>query len=82
MIGNTTLKEIGDKYNKKEAQIALRWLTQLENVCAVPKSSSKNHQKSNINIFDFKLDKDEIEKINSMADNKRKVDPEFSPDWD
>lgn len=77
VIGNETLQKIGEKYSKSEAQVALRWLVQQENVCAIPKSSTFEHQKSNIEVFDFKLNKNEIREINGLARNDRKVDPDF-----
>jgi diketogulonate reductase-like aldo/keto reductase len=83
VIGNSTLKEIGERHGKSEAQVALRWLIQQENVAAIPKASSKQHQEANFNIFDFELTRDEVEEINSLrSENDRKVDPGFAPDWD
>ena len=79
VIGNETLQKIGEKYDKSETQVALRWLVQQENICAIPKSSTREHQKSNIDVFDFDLDENEIKEINGLARNDRKVDPDFGP---
>lgn len=68
VIGNRTLKEIGEKYGKTEAQVALKWLTQQENVAAIPKASDKNHRKENLEIFDFQLNDQEMEKISKIGD--------------
>lgn len=81
VIGNETLQEIGEKYGKSEVQVSLRWLIQQENVCAIPKATSEEHQKSNLDIFDFELSKTEMEEISNLARNDRKVDPSFGP-WD
>jgi len=60
---NFQLKEIGDKYGKTPAQVSLRWLIQQKNVSAIPKAGSPEHQKENMNIFDFKLSSEDMEKI-------------------
>lgn len=62
MFNNPTLKAIGDKYNKSIAQVILRWLVQ-RNVVSLAKSTSIERMKENINIFDFKLTKADMEVI-------------------
>ena len=54
------LAEIGKKYGKSSSQVALRWLVQQKNVAAIPKAASIEHQKENLDIFDFELKADEI----------------------
>ncbi len=82
VIGNETLQKIGEKHGKSEVQVALRWLIQQKNVCAIPKATSLEHQKANLDIFDFELSREDIEEISSLARNDRKVDPGFGPEWD
>lgn len=59
---NETLKEVGDKYNKSTAQVALRYLIQRD-VIVIPKSVHKERMIQNFDIFDFKLDEDDMNKI-------------------
>lgn len=59
---NETLKKVGDKYNKSTAQVALRYLIQ-RGVIVIPKSVHKERMIQNFNIFDFKLDEDDMNKI-------------------
>ena len=68
VIGNDVLQEIGAQYEKTEAQVTLRWLTQQENVSAIPKASSRSHQEENLNIFDFELSNDEMEQVFELQD--------------
>lgn len=82
VIGDETLQEIGEKYGKSEVQVALRWLTQQENVCAIPKATTVEHQEANLNIFDFELSDEEMDEISGLDRNDRKVDPDFGPEWD
>lgn len=76
------LNEIGSKYRKTSAQVALRWLIQQRRVIAIPRSESLDHLKSNLNIFDFELSSIEMEHITSLTTaNQRLVDPDFAPKW-
>ena len=69
-IENETLKEIAKKYNKTVAQIILRW--NIENkIVVIPKSVKKERIEENINIFDFKLEGEDIKKIDLMNNNER-----------
>lgn len=81
VMKNETLEEIGDKYGKTSAQVALRWLVQQHNVSAIPKAASREHQKDNFEVFDFELDKRDMQTINELKEdsNRRKVDPGFAP---
>jgi 2,5-diketo-D-gluconate reductase B len=81
VMGNETIKQVADNHGKSEAQVALRWLIQQENVAAIPKATSREHIKDNFDIFDFELSKEEMEKINDLRKkNNRKVNPSFAPD--
>ena len=68
LFNNDLLQSIGDKYNKTIAQIVLRFLTQ-RGVIAIPKSVRKERMEENLNIFDFKLNVDDIEAIKKLDTN-------------
>ncbi|MNL86746.1 2,5-diketo-D-gluconic acid reductase B [compost metagenome] len=44
----------------------LRWHVQLGAI-PIPKASSAGHQRDNLNIFDFVLSADEMERINGLS---------------
>lgn len=67
IIGNSVLKETGEKYGKSVSQVTLRWLIQQKNVSAIPKASSREHQEENFNIFDFKLTKEDMKRISDLS---------------
>lgn len=66
VTGDETLGEIGEKYHRSPAQVALRWMVQQDNVAAIPKASRKQHLQENIEIFDFKLSDDEMRRIENI----------------
>jgi len=82
LLNDNELKQIADKYNKSVAQVALRWLIEQQNVVAIPKASKEEHIEANIDIYDFELSDEEFENINNIKQEKRVVDPSFSPEWD
>ncbi len=57
------LREVGRRYGKTAAQVALRWLIQQDAVAAIPKASSQKHLEENLDIFDFALSDEEIERV-------------------
>lgn len=59
------LIQIGKKYNKSSAQIALRYLVE-NGIAVVPKSAHQEHLKQNLDIFDFKLAKADVENIKAL----------------
>lgn len=79
--GNEELGRIGERYDKTEAQISLRWLVQQDGVSAIPKAATAEHREQNFDIFDFELTGKEMEEISELARGDRKVDPSFGPDW-
>lgn len=70
LLEEKILREIGEKYGKSSAQVVLRWNVE-RGVIAVPKSSNKERQAANIDIFDFKLTPEEVQLINSLDKNYR-----------
>ncbi|CAD6992590.1 unnamed protein product [Ceratitis capitata] len=70
------VKEIAQKYNKSEAQVLLRWIVQ-KGIAVIPKSTNAKRMRENKDIFDFKLDVDEVEQLNSLDANVRVVNFSF-----
>lgn len=75
---NETLKELGQKYGKSVAQVALRFLTQ-ENVIVIPKSVHKERMEENFNIFDFSLSAKDMEKIRALDTGKSLFFSHYDP---
>ena len=63
------LKEIGEKYGKSVAQVALRFLLQSD-VVVIPKSVHKERMQENFNVFDFELTEEEMKSIEGLDQEK------------
>jgi 2,5-diketo-D-gluconate reductase B len=61
------LREIGEAHNKTATQAALRWLLQQDKVCAIPKATSEEHLKENLDVFDFELSDAEMDRTFSLG---------------
>ena len=76
LLSEPLFVELGKKYNKTVPQIILRWHIEKGNII-FPKSTNPVHIKENMEIFDFKLTKEEIEKIDGL-----KRQPIFTAKWE
>lgn len=59
------LTQIGTKYGKTAAQVALRWNTQ-RGVVIIPKSTHKERMEENLNIWDFSLSDEDMGAISAL----------------
>lgn len=62
------LIELAKQYKKTWSQIVLNYQIN-EGIVVIPKSHSKQHQLDNIDVFDFRLTKTDIETIKQINDN-------------
>lgn len=69
-LNSEILLNLADKYGKTPAQIILRWDIQNE-IVTIPKSVRKERIIENSQIFDFQLSPEDMQKIDSMNENKR-----------
>lgn len=65
LFKNSILMEIGAKYGKSPAQVALRWLIQ-RGITAIPKSTHKERMEANFEIFDFTLSENDMQVIAAL----------------
>lgn len=64
-LDDSILQSIADKYRKTPAQILIRWNLQLGTV-PIPKANQPEHIKSNLNVFDFEIDPDDMATLNGL----------------
>ena len=77
---NSVLKNLGEKYDKTPAQLAIRWLIE-KNIAAIPKASSEAHLKNNLEVFDWDFPIDAAREMELLDQNNRLIDPGY-PDFD
>ncbi|HJH01563.1 aldo/keto reductase [Aerococcus urinaeequi] len=65
LFTNPILAEIGRQYGKSIGQVVLRWLIQ-RGIVALAKSVRPERMAENIDIFDFELSSEDIEKITDL----------------
>ena len=62
LFTNETLVEVGKKYNKTAAQVALRYLIQRD-VVIIPKTVRKERMIQNFDVFNFELSEEDMKEI-------------------
>lgn len=72
IFNNKVLKEIGTKYQKTAAQVALRWNMD-RGVIVIPKSTHLERIKENFDVLDFHLTKEEMDKISLLDTGKTEI---------
>lgn len=77
---NPILTEIAAKYGKSTAQVALRWNTQ-RGVAVIPKSVHKDRMEQNIDIWDFELSLEDVEKIATLDIGHSEIVDHSNPDF-
>ncbi len=76
LLDHPTVTSVAEAHGKTPAQVLIRWSIQLGNV-VIPRSSSPERVKSNLEVFDFELTDDEMATFNGLDDGTRfRPDPE------
>jgi diketogulonate reductase-like aldo/keto reductase len=65
LIEEPVFRQMAEKYGKTNVQVILRWHIQEGNII-FPKSTNPQHIKDNMDIFDFELSEDEMDKIRNI----------------
>ena len=61
---------LGTKYCKTPAQIGLRWAVQ-KGISVIPKSVHPDRIRSNADIFDFSIDQEDMDLLDTLNQNYR-----------
>lgn len=65
----TKLKELGSKYDKTPAQVALNWLIMQDNVIPIPGAKSAKQAQDNAGAMGWGLDLEDAEQLGNLALN-------------
>ena len=83
VLGDPIIAEIARVRSRTPAQVILRWITQHDGVGAIPSSTNPERMAQNLDVFDFTLGADEMERISALrVNNKRRANPPHAPAWD
>lgn len=74
LLDNAAVTAIAGEHGKTPAQVLIRWSLQLGNV-VIPRSSSPERIKSNLDVFGFELTDDQLSTLNGLNGGTR-----FHPD--
>lgn len=72
------LNEIGRKYDKSAAQVALRFLLQSD-VVVIPKSTHRERMEQNIAVFDFSLSEADMDAIRALDQGRSLFFDHYDP---
>ncbi len=70
VLGTPLLDDLADKHGRTPAQIVLRWHIELGNL-VIPKASSPERIRENLDVFDFALDADDMAAIATLESGER-----------
>ncbi len=77
-FSNEVLTEIGTKYGKTSAQVALRYLLQ-NDVVVIPKSVHKERMEQNLDVFDFTLSAEDMGAIADLDEGESLFFSHYDP---
>lgn len=75
LLKDPVIKKIAEKYGKDTGQVILRFENQ-EGIVVFPKSIHEERIRSNMEIFDFRLNEEEMEQIRALDTGKGMHDPD------
>ena len=79
LFTNETLVEIGKKYSKTAAQVALRYLIQRD-VVVIPKTVRKERMIQNFDVFNFELSEEDMKEILKLDKKKSLFLSHYDPE--
>lgn len=71
-LDNHTIVDIARRYRKTPAQVLIRWSLQ-HNLVVIPKSTHEDRILENSQVFDFKLEPEDMKILNSLNENLQTV---------
>jgi 2,5-diketo-D-gluconate reductase B len=78
VLDDAEIRAIAEGHGKTPVQVTLRWLLQQDHVAAIPKAASAEHRVANLDVFDFALTDDEMNRISDLGDAALRI---IDPPW-
>ncbi|ELZ00132.1 aldo/keto reductase [Natrialba asiatica] len=79
VFADETVQDIAEAYDRSPAQIVLKWAVENE-IVVLPKSTSPEHVRSNLDLFDWTLDEDDRDRLDAI-DHHQPVYDLPTRDW-
>ncbi|MFC4550401.1 MULTISPECIES: aldo/keto reductase [Halorussus] len=79
VLGDDTVRELAEKYDRTPAQVVLKWAVE-QDVVVIPKSSSAEHVRENAELFDWELDAADRRRLDDL-DRDYPVYDKPARDW-
>jgi len=79
LLDEPRVKKIAEKHKKTTGQVLLRFSLERD-ICVIPKSVNPERVKSNYQITDFKLDKEDMDTLLNFKESHRVVDNKWASD--
>lgn len=70
VLKDELIKSLAQKYDKSAAQIVLKWEL-AKGVVPLPKSTSAEHIKANLELYGWEIEQDDLEKIDQLEQQKK-----------
>ena len=80
IFSHPVLTEIGAKYGKTAAQVALRWNIQ-RGVVVIPKSTHRERMEQNFDVWNFELTDEDMSKIAPLDIGRSEIVDHFDPNF-
>ncbi len=74
------VQDVAEKHDATPAQVCVAWSIE-RGAKPIPKSENPDRIRENYGALDVSLDSDDVEKITSVDERERLIDPGFAPDW-
>jgi 2,5-diketo-D-gluconate reductase A len=75
LLNDPVLADIGRKHGKTAAQVVIRWHLD-SGLIVIPKSVQQERLRENVDVFDFRLDLDDQQRIADLDDAQGRVGPD------
>lgn len=82
VVHDGVLKEVAFRNNKTISQVVLRWLVQQGDIAVIPKATSAERIRENLDVFDFELSGEDMKVISGLSGDHRINNSIWSPVWD
>lgn len=71
------LVDIADKHDTTAAVVSLAWLLSRDGIVPIPRSTSEDHIRDNLSARNLELDREDVERIESIDETHRCEDPDW-----